>query len=112
VEKAMVSIRQSGEFTIEKLTQTQNIVYAMALFSVKEATGAKRRHYNKLKKSLAGYGQKAPPNQLIDQHLKQSLQILMNGQDVYVRIATRWRSIAHSSASLRRYLLIRLLLKT
>jgi hypothetical protein len=61
--KAMVSIRQSGEFTNEELTQTQNIVDAMALFSVKEATGAKRRHYNKLKKSLAGYGQKVPPNQ-------------------------------------------------
>ena len=37
--KAMVSIRQSGEFTNEELTQTQNIVDAMALFSVKEATG-------------------------------------------------------------------------
>ena len=59
----MVSIRQSGEFTNEELTQTQNIVDAMALFSVKEATGAKRRNYNKLKKSLAGYGQKVPPNQ-------------------------------------------------
>ena len=59
----MVSIRHSGEFTNEELTQTQNIVDAMALFSVKEATGAKRRNYNKLKKSLAGYGQKVPPNQ-------------------------------------------------
>ena len=59
----MVSIRQSGEFTNEELTQTQNIVDAMALFSVKEATGAKRRNYNKLKKSLAGYGQKVSPNQ-------------------------------------------------
>ena len=35
----------------------------MALFSVKEATGAMRRNYNKLKKSLAAYGQKVPPNQ-------------------------------------------------
>ena len=34
--KAMVSIRQSGEFTNEKLTLTQNIVDAMALFSVKK----------------------------------------------------------------------------
>jgi hypothetical protein len=46
--KAMVSIRQRGEFTNDELTQTQNIVDAMALFSVKEATVAKRRHYNKL----------------------------------------------------------------
>jgi hypothetical protein len=36
---------------------------AMALLSVKEATRAKRRNYNKLKKSLAGYGQKVLPNQ-------------------------------------------------
>ena len=59
---AMVSIRQSGEFTNEELTQTQNIVDAMSLFSVKEATGAKRRNHNKLKKSLADYGLKVPPN--------------------------------------------------
>jgi hypothetical protein len=39
--KAMVSIRQSGEFTNEELTQTQNIVVAITLFSVKGATGAK-----------------------------------------------------------------------
>jgi hypothetical protein len=61
-EKAMVSIRHSGEFTNEEITQTQNIVDAMALFSVKETIGAKSRHYNNLKKILAGYGQKVPPN--------------------------------------------------
>ena len=59
----MVTIHQSGEFTNEKLNQTQNIVDAMALFSVKDATGAKRRNYNKLGKSLAGHGQKVPENQ-------------------------------------------------
>ena len=58
----MVSIRQSGEFTNEDLPQTQNIVDAMALFSVKEATGAKRRNYNKLKVSLADYGQRVSLN--------------------------------------------------
>ena len=61
--KAMVTIRQSGEFTNEELNQTQNIVDAMALFSVKDATGAKRRNYNKLRKSLAGHGQKVPEHQ-------------------------------------------------
>ena len=30
----MVTIRESGEFINEELTQTQNIVDAMALFSV------------------------------------------------------------------------------
>jgi len=59
----MVTIRQSGEFTNEELNQTQNIVDAMALFSVKDATGAKRRNYNKLRKSLAGHGQKVPEKQ-------------------------------------------------
>ena len=43
--------------------QTQNIVDAMALFSVKDATGAKRRNYNKLRKSLAEHGQKVPEKQ-------------------------------------------------
>ena len=56
--KAMVTFCQSGEFTNEELNQTQNIVDAMALFSVKGATGAKRRNYNKLRKSLAGHVQK------------------------------------------------------
>ena len=59
----MVTIRQSGEFTDEELNQTQNIVDAMALFSVKDATEAKRRNYNKLRKSLAGHGQKVPEQQ-------------------------------------------------
>ena len=58
----MVTIRQSGEFTNEELNQTQNIVDAMALFSVKDATGAKRRNYNKLRKSLAEHGQQVPEN--------------------------------------------------
>jgi hypothetical protein len=61
--KAMVTIRQSGEFTNEELNQTQNIVDAIALYSVKDATGAKRRNYNKLRKSLARHGQKIPENQ-------------------------------------------------
>ena len=61
--KAIVTIRQSGEFTNEELNQTQNIVDAMALFGVKDATGAKRRNYNKLRKSLAGHEQKVHKNQ-------------------------------------------------
>ena len=61
--KAMVTIRQSGEFTNERLNQTQNIVDATALFSFKDATGAKRCNYNKLRKSLAGHGQKVPEHQ-------------------------------------------------
>ena len=36
---AMVTIRQSGEFNNEELNHNQNIVDAMALFSVKDATG-------------------------------------------------------------------------
>ena len=36
----MVTIRHSGEFTNEELNQTQNIVDAMALFSVKDTTGS------------------------------------------------------------------------
>ena len=52
----MVTIRQSGEFTNEEPNLTQNIVDAMALFSVKDATGAKRRNHNKLRKGLAGHG--------------------------------------------------------
>ena len=35
----------------------------MALFILKDATGAKRRNYNKLRKSLAGHGQKVPEHQ-------------------------------------------------
>ena len=61
--KAMVTICQSGEFTNEELNQTQNIVDALALFSVKDATGAKCRNYNKLRKSFAGHGKKVPEKQ-------------------------------------------------
>ena len=68
--KAMVTIHQSGEFTNVELNQTQNIVDAMALFRVKDATGAKRRNYNKLRKSLAGHGQKYQRSNRMYQHLR------------------------------------------
>ena len=99
--KAMVTIRQSGEFTNEELNQTQNIVDVMALFSVKDATGAKRRNYNKLRKSLVKRDQRINRT---NQHLRLAYHQLMNELGNYARSAEEWQNIDLLNASINKHL--------
>ena len=59
--KAFSALRQGGNLTSQQQSITQDVIEAAAFFGVKDFKGATRRHNNKLRKTLSGYGQDVPP---------------------------------------------------